>query len=698
MQKIILTIAVLCVNAANAQWQQTNGPHNGNITCMAVNGANVFAGTTDYGRVFYSANSGGAWSEAGYGIPAVIRSLAVSGNTVFAGTYGGGVYLSTSNGTTWTAANNGLNTPGPAVVAINGASIIAGNFGIYLSGNNGSSWTPINNGFPMTSYVTAFAFNGANIFVGTHGDGIFLSANNGGNWTRMNSGLTDTTIQSLAVSGTTIFAGTYHGIFSSTNNGGAWTAVNNGIPVNPDITSLAVSGTTLFAGTGINGVYLSNNNGITWTRAGTGMPADANVTSLAVSGSNIFAGTSDPAGYDSHGVYLSTDNGSTWTPVGLRTTRVCSFAAKNNTLFAGTEDYSKVYASADAGNSWTDADSSLPDKLHVYAMAFSGNNLFAATGTQAGAPVTGIYLSTDYGKSWSAVNNGLPATTATDVYALAMSGSNIIAGAYHGIYLSANNGASWTAMNNGFPQYTTVNALAVNGTSVFAGTDAGVFLSTNNASSWTALNSGLPANPVVTALGVNGGTLFAGIYAPGGGLYFSTDNGSSWTAANNGLTDTTIHALAFSGSYVFVGTNKGIFYTSYPVGGWVAANSGLPANTVVSSLMVNGANIYAGTGGSGVWKRPLSQMVTDVRDLSPQNALTLFPNPFSETATFRAGGTLENATVTIYNSSGIAVRHTENVSGKTFNIFREGMARGLYIVVVTQDNKPSVCGRFVIAD
>ena len=35
-------------------------------------------------------------------------SLAVSGTNLFAGTYGGGVFLSTNNGTSWTAVNTGL--------------------------------------------------------------------------------------------------------------------------------------------------------------------------------------------------------------------------------------------------------------------------------------------------------------------------------------------------------------------------------------------------------------------------------------------------------------------------------------------------------------------------------------------------------------------------------------------------------------
>ncbi len=61
------------------------------------------------------------------------------------------------------------------------------------------------------------------------------------------------TVQSFAVSGTNLFAGTrggvgVGGVFLSTNNGNRWAAVNTGLPQYTDVTALAVSGANLFAG------------------------------------------------------------------------------------------------------------------------------------------------------------------------------------------------------------------------------------------------------------------------------------------------------------------------------------------------------------------------------------------------------------------------------------------------------------------
>jgi hypothetical protein len=56
------------------------------------------------------------------------------------------------------------------------------------------------------------------------------------------------------------------------------------------------------------------------------------------------------------------------------------------------------------------------------------------------------------------------------VYTLAVSGTNLLAGTTDaGVFLSTNNGVSWTAVNNGLTN-SIVYALTVSGTNLFAGT------------------------------------------------------------------------------------------------------------------------------------------------------------------------------------------------------------------------------------
>jgi hypothetical protein len=86
----------------------------------------------------------------------------------------------------------------------------------------------------------------------------------------------------------------------------------------------------------------------------------------------------------------------------------------------------------------------LPTNAVVSALAVSGGNIFAGTGSNSGGN-SGVYLSTNNGGNWSSVSSGLPVGSGSQVKALAINGSNIFAGTNgKGVYLSQNNGASWT--------------------------------------------------------------------------------------------------------------------------------------------------------------------------------------------------------------------------------------------------------------
>jgi hypothetical protein len=275
-----------------------------------------------------------------------VLTLALSGTNLFAGTDSSGIFLSTNNGTSWTAASNGLintntNLLNPSVyaLAVSNTNLFAGtgNFigiggGVFLSTNNGTSWSVASNGLPY-SYVYAVAVSDTNLFAGTETGGVFLSTNNGTSWTAVDSGLTNPRVQAIIVSGTNLFAGTFGGgVFLSTNNGTSWTAVNNGL-TNKYVKSLAVFGMNLFAGT-LGGVFFSTNNGTSWTPASTGLTNYA-INTLAVSGTNLFAGTGNIAG--GGGVFLSTNNGTSWTAInsGLTNSDVSALAVSGINLFAG---------------------------------------------------------------------------------------------------------------------------------------------------------------------------------------------------------------------------------------------------------------------------------------------------------------------------------------------------------------------------
>ena len=300
--------------------------------------------------LFLSTNNGTNWSAIYQGLPTncSVLTCVVNDTNLFVGTDGCGVFLSTNNGTSWTSVNSGLTNTEVYALAVspNGAGgtyLFAGTNGggVFLSTDNGTSWNAANTGL-TDNYVRAFAIRGTNLFAGTagFGGGVFLSTDSGTNWTKKSSGLTSHIIRALAISDTNIFAGTSTGVFLSTNDGTSWTKINTGL-TKTDVRSLIVSGTNLFAGTAgalkeietfSGSVFLSTNNGINWTEVNTGLTSNG-VLSLAVSGTNLFAGTSGFGG----GVFLSTNNGSSWTETGLRNVNVYALTVSGKNLFAGTD-------------------------------------------------------------------------------------------------------------------------------------------------------------------------------------------------------------------------------------------------------------------------------------------------------------------------------------------------------------------------
>ena len=103
------------------------------------------------------------------------------------GTYGGGIFHSTDNGTIWSWAGTGL--PNYYVTALTASDrhLFAGTGGggVFLSTNNGVSWEGTNN--PEGAYVRSLAVCDKNLLVGTFGSGIFRSTDNGTSWVTANT-------------------------------------------------------------------------------------------------------------------------------------------------------------------------------------------------------------------------------------------------------------------------------------------------------------------------------------------------------------------------------------------------------------------------------------------------------------------------------------------------------------------------------
>jgi hypothetical protein len=161
-------------HVANSAWVSALAISSG--TTGSAN-TRLFAGT-DVG-VFLSTDSGATWRGTGAtGNP--VWALVLHGTNLFAG-IGGGVSLSTDDGTNWKTVNNGLSYRGLLhSFAVSGTSLFAGTWGggVFYSPDSGSTWTATNDGIlasdvMINALVVSSTSGGAgemNIFAGTVSD------------------------------------------------------------------------------------------------------------------------------------------------------------------------------------------------------------------------------------------------------------------------------------------------------------------------------------------------------------------------------------------------------------------------------------------------------------------------------------------------------------------------------------------------
>ena len=350
---------------------------------------------------------------------------------------------------------------------------------------------------------------------------------------------------------------------------------------------------------------------------------DESVYAFTVSGLNIFAGTSN-------GLFLSTDSGESWSTV-LDSTLVHSLAGLDTNIFASTD--MGFYRSTDSGMTWTNIGTG-----NFSTLAVSGTNLFAGRLGSFSFPAGGVFLSTDYGINWSAA--GLENI---GVNALALLGSNIFAGTWNqGICKSTDSGENWTTVGL---MDTFVTAFAVLDNNIFAGTSHTVF--------W-----------------------------PGGGVYLSSNNGENWTTV--GLIENNVSAFAISDNKIFTSTtNSGIFLSIENGANWVAVNSGL-TNEEVYALAVLDTNLYAGTYLGGVWRRPLSQMITNVKvdEQIPGKFLLSqnYPNPFNSST---------NIKYSIPQTSQVQIKIYDVLGNEIETLIKEENLAGTYELTWNAANLPS---------
>ena len=295
-------------------------PQDTAVLSLAKIGTMLFAGT-EHAGVYKSTDGGLTWVTTNLydpDRPTSIRSMTTIDTFLFAGQSSNGIVRTTLNGTTWTYINNGIpNSNGNQsifdILAV-GDTLYAASYsgGVYISIDKGAQWTILHNNEGLNDLHTlSLAANADYLFVGTAGTNYTMPdtgvafvtpLTNGDSWQVINNGLARNGAHLEAVSGLTakdslVFAGTDDvGIHRSADNGQTWVRIPD-TNLNGDIWSIIIVGQQVYYGTWYHGIFTSDDTGLTFSvnNAGlnhNGISIPDLVNDFVVLGPYIYAATS----------------------------------------------------------------------------------------------------------------------------------------------------------------------------------------------------------------------------------------------------------------------------------------------------------------------------------------------------------------------------------------------------------------------
>ncbi len=628
-------------------------PSNSSILYAGIGDADTDA--DGEGAVYRSTNGCADWTllDIAMSDTAVIHGIVIDPTSattdrhIFVST-GQGIYRSLDNGQTWSSANTGL--PHQNVRRME-YSLDNGNFvllvslhtegnpatpatyggGIFKSTNDGTSWVDITGDLPRQPYDDPSDpppfYDYWKFTVAPDNPNLIYTATNFGNW------------------------GDAWGIYKTTDGGAHWDWVYNNVSLgwmddnlwhdhNYTVLRMAPGDPNQLIAGSVR-VLRSSDAGQSWQAAYTtavGTAWHGNGVELMIAQDMAFDPTEPNrlfVGYDDFGIWRSADGGYSFKPldpyeapygeVGYDAGLSIVVDPVNGDVYLGrnngdTMDWldgypiGKVWKSTDHGDTWAEITSGLPEGRPQLVMdPTSPENARVLYCAVYGH---GVYKTLNSGAAWSAVNTGL-GNAAGLAFTLVMDPDNPqtlylglrgIWGGTGGIYKTANGGASWSKLTN-FPEQD-ILSLAVD-----------------------------PNNTQI---------LYAGAvdvydFSQSGGLYKSTDGGATWAKILDqprvnvvvpipGEPNVLYAAVAVWFQY-FENQAAGFYYSSDGGANWTNIGDGLGhKNIVTAELNPNDANeLLVGTLGGGIWKLDRSSVAIAPEQARPAKfeLYPAFPNPFN---------------------------------------------------------------------
>lgn len=557
----------------SAFWQNASYSDGGSsISLVTDSKGNIYNATSDNG-ILRSSDQGKSWEKISDRNGSTLYLS--SGDILFSSLYNSAkesyeTTYSSDGGITWTPLNVVYNS---AVIPIKSLACNPQNVifaltdkGLYVSKDNGSSWSPdilfakrsllkisyLNNELLVCSYVN-IAPGGINLYISK-------SADDGKTWTEF---VTERVV------------GDYGFLQASFAAGKSGKFYFRGI----------VKIGTFHSWDEYNTFAVFDNSGIEWKS--TPSPNSIFFSSIITDSSgNVLAGTTG------NGILRSSDDGTTWGSVsaGIRNPMIGSLLRDSkNIIYAGTKG--GVLFSDDNCTTWRELTSGLTVSSLKKIISDARGNLYVQG--------DGIFISADRGKSWYALNNGLPTTNIVELVSLDKYVFTLIKEywskyRFYSGYKLFENENTWKKVNVGITDV----AAGLNGT-IYAASNYydfnpanyDLFSSTDGGNTWTALP--VPASvkeqkPLSITTNSKGELYFNGEYS---GIYKSSDNGQSWTALN--FVQTKAKKIRFNArDYLFAQADDYKLFRSKDDGqSWEQVNNNLPGYKI-TYMYVKAGQIY----------------------------------------------------------------------------------------------------------
>ena len=480
-------------NTATNLTQDFHNPSNWGNIAISKDGEKIFAigsGATGLNtKLWISLDSGKTWSntstpDLGGGSINSISSnddgtrVVLDTTFPFSSSTGGKgyIYTSSDSGSSWQRQDGaGVNFWGQLASSSSGSHLVAStwNSDLFVSDNFGVSWRDLTTFGSAPNYQVAVSGDGSKIFASNFQSYLSIASNFGASWFTTGVPVTGG-VSSTAMSGDgskIAVLSTEGKLWISKDAGQSWRSSEPPVINRGGQLWFSKDGSDLYATFNGKGIYVSGDFGNTWN---TNNSQEA-ISKLVVSGDGktMVEAPTDSSGY----LELSSDYGKTWTPQKQISFGVWgreSISSDGSHIFVtgqapSVTQLGKIYISSDSGKTFLFQDASaqtpggqstVQPSIQCVASSGDGSKLIASGG-QFGP--LGLFLSDDYGKTWSTLQNQDQTAGAALSVASGNDGNFLATANIGGIEISRDRGLSWNLVIPDKAQFSSWSSIALSG-------------------------------------------------------------------------------------------------------------------------------------------------------------------------------------------------------------------------------------------